>query len=81
MVIASITQQKRELEYKLDLLEPLKVIPKLHVEGIGDDLWEPTVFVVLALQETRKSTTAQITYKGGPRKLHNLRRPKLAVVD
>jgi hypothetical protein len=47
MVIASITQQKRELEYKPDLLEPLKVVPELHVEGVGDDLREPAVLVVL----------------------------------
>lgn len=30
-----------------DLLEPLKVIPELHVEGIRNNLREPTIFVVL----------------------------------
>jgi len=30
-----------------DLLEPLKVVPELHVEGVGDDLREPAVLVVL----------------------------------
>jgi len=30
-----------------DLLESLEVVPELHVEGVGDDLREPAVLVVL----------------------------------
>jgi hypothetical protein len=30
-----------------DLLEPLKVIPELHVKGVGNDLGESTILVVL----------------------------------
>jgi hypothetical protein len=37
-----------------NLLEPLKVIPELHVEGIGNNLREPTIFVVLLVEEPVK---------------------------
>jgi hypothetical protein len=32
---------------KPDLLEPLKVVPELHIKGVGDDLREPAVLVIL----------------------------------
>ena len=30
-----------------DLLEPLEVIPELHVKLVGDDLGEPAVLIIL----------------------------------
>lgn len=49
--IASSNAGTEEKKVIPDLLEPLEVVPELHIEGDGDDLQEPVVLVVLPIEK------------------------------